>query len=118
MLSQVAQLVQTFAHHNPRATVLEISAGTGTWTGAILNALGGEDPGAPLTFSHYTFTDISTELLEEARKRFTAWGDLISYTELDIEQETQEQVARDGSIDLCYCISGPPQDQEHWSRFD
>lgn len=104
MLSQVAQLVQTFAHHNPRATVLEIGAGTG--------------PGAPLTFSHYTFTDISTELLEEARKRFTAWGDLISYTELDIEQETQEQVARDGSIDLCYCISGPPQDQEHWSRFD
>lgn len=65
VLSQIAQLLQISAHHNPRATVLEIGAGTGACTGAILNALGGGDSGAPLTFSHYTFTDISPEFLDQ-----------------------------------------------------
>lgn len=69
--SQIAQLLQISAHHNPRATVLEIGAGT-------------------------DFSGVSRPI----RKWFTAWDDLISYTELDIEQGTQEQVARDGSIDL------------------
>lgn len=98
--SQVAQLVKMFTHHNPRANVLEIGAGSGTCTGAVLKALGGGDSGAPLSFFHYTFTDMSSESFEEARTQFSAWGDLVSYQELDIEKETAAQSFRDGSFDL------------------
>ena len=98
--SQVAQLVKIFGHHNPRANVLEIGAGRGTCTGAVLKALGGGDSGAPLNFCQYTYTDISSEFLDEARKKFDAWGDLVSYNALDIEKSATEQSFKEGSFDL------------------
>lgn len=97
VLSQVAQLVQIFAHHNSRANILEIGAGTGACTASVLSTLGGGESGVALLFSHYTYTDISSELFEDARKHFSAWGDLISYTELDITIETQEPSIKDGT---------------------
>lgn len=98
--SQVAQLVRIFGHHNPRANILEIGAGSGACTGAVLRALGGGDSGRPLSFFHYTFTDISSGFFEHARKDFGAWGDLISYNELDIEKNAEEQSFREADFDL------------------
>ena len=98
--SQVAQLVKIFGHHNPRANVLEIGAGSGACTGPTLRALGGGDSGGPLNFFHYTFTDISSGYFEDARKEFDAWGDLVSYKELDIEKGAAEQSFLEGSFDL------------------
>lgn len=97
---QVAQLVKIFSHHNPRANVLEIGAGSGASTGAVLEVLGGGGSGAPLGFHHYTFTDISSERFEEVRKKFDAWGDLVSYNEFDIEESATEQSFKEGSFDL------------------
>lgn len=98
--SQVEQLVKIFVHHNPRAKVLEIGAGTGACTGAVLKALGGGDSGNPLGFSHYTFTDVSSDSFNVAKEKFGAWGDLVSYSELDIEKEPSKQSFNDGTFDL------------------
>ncbi|EMK3529660.1 acyltransferase domain-containing protein [Pseudomonas aeruginosa] len=57
---------------------LEVGAGTGATTGAVLDALGKH-------LHSYHFTDVSTFFLDEARKRFAGRGDL-AYGIFDINQ--------------------------------
>ena len=99
-LVQVGELAKRFAHLNPRAKVLEIGGGTGACTGTVLNALGGSEPGSVPRFSRYDFTDISSGFFEEAREKFQAWGDLITYQKLDVEQDLVPQGFELGSYDL------------------
>jgi NADPH:quinone reductase-like Zn-dependent oxidoreductase/SAM-dependent methyltransferase len=87
---QLAQIAKAFTREHPRARILEIGAGTGGCTGPVLTALGG-DGVTPASFDHYTFTDISSGFFQAGRERFAAWGDLISYQALNIENEPAEQ---------------------------
>lgn len=59
-------------------------------TSWILNALGGHGGNYP-QFSSYVFTDISTGFFEKAQTSFRAWGDLISYKPLNIEEDLKAQ---------------------------
>lgn len=87
---QLAQIAKAITRENPRARILEIGAGTGGCTGPVLAELGG-DGTTPARFSHYTFTDISSGFFQAARDRFAAWGDLVSYQALNVENEPAEQ---------------------------
>lgn len=87
---QAAQFVRLAAHKNPQLRVLEIGAGTGSATTWILKALGGYDNRYP-QFSSYVFTDISTGFFEKAQNKFKAWGSLISYKSLNIEEDLKAQ---------------------------
>ena len=51
-------------------------------------------------FSHYDFTDVSVNFFDEARSRFSAWGELIEYRKLDIENDIIDQGYEEGTYDL------------------
>lgn len=87
---QLAQVAKAITHEQPRARILEIGAGTGGCTGPVLTALGG-DGATPASFSRYDFTDISSGFFQAARDRFAAWGDLVSYQALNIENDPADQ---------------------------
>lgn len=55
-----------------------------------MKALGGSDNNYP-QFSSYVFTDISTGFFEKAQTKFEAWGNLISYKALNIEEDLKAQ---------------------------
>ena len=97
---QVYQIVDLFAHKNPQAKVLEIGGGTGGCTQHVLRALGGGDTDREARFSHYDFTDVSVNFFDEARNRFSAWGELVEYRKLDIESDTVSQGYDEGTYDL------------------
>ena len=102
-LAQVEKIVKLFAHQNPHGRVLEIGGGTGACTGTVLRSLGvapGGDSVDKPRFSRYDFTDVSSGFFEMAREKFGAWGNLISYTKLDIEQDPAAQSFETGSYDL------------------
>ncbi|KAK8107122.1 uncharacterized protein PG998_009135 [Apiospora kogelbergensis] len=87
---QLAQVAKAITREQPRARILEIGAGTGGCTGPVLAALGG-DGATPASFSRYDFTDISSGFFQPARDRFAAWGDLVTYQALNIENDPAEQ---------------------------
>ena len=97
---QVQKLVKLFSHKYPQAKILEIGAGTGGCTTAVLKALGGGEAGGDPQFAHYDFTDISSGFFEAAREKFNAWGSLINYQKLDVENNPAEQGFEIGSYDL------------------
>ena len=55
-----------------------------------MKALGGYGDDYP-QFSSYVFTDISTGFFEKAQTKFKAWGSLISYKQLNIEENLKAQ---------------------------
>ncbi|KAI1774978.1 putative FSP1 [Hypoxylon cercidicola] len=104
--SQLAKLMRRVIHKNPRARILEIGAGTGGGTHALLQALGNAESGGPLAESFH-FTDISSGFFEAARQKFQAWGDFLTFDKLDIEQDPAAQGFELGSYDIvvsCECL--------------
>lgn len=75
----VARVVQELAQNtDDNLLVLEVGAGTGATTGAVLQALGER-------LQTYHFTDVSTFFLDEARKRFAGHNGM-TYGIFDINQ--------------------------------
>ena len=97
---QVEKLVSLFAHKYPRAKILEIGGGTGACTKHALKALGGGDSAVDALFTRYDFTDTSSKSIEAAQEMFAAWGNLITYQKLDIEQNPGDQSFELNSYDL------------------
>ena len=67
-----------------RLRVLEVGAGTGATTAAVLGAL-------PAERTDYEFTDVSAGFLAEAERRFGAGGPSFHTRTLDIERDPAEQ---------------------------
>ncbi|HLO75719.1 MAG TPA: beta-ketoacyl synthase N-terminal-like domain-containing protein, partial [Magnetospirillum sp.] len=86
----VAAMVRNAAPRSLR--VLEVGAGTGSTTAAVLPALGD-------ACREYVFTDMSRLLLERARDRFAAY-DFLSYRVLDAERDGTAQGLDAASFDL------------------
>ncbi|KAK3300886.1 reducing type I polyketide synthase, partial [Chaetomium fimeti] len=100
--AQLAEVVGALARENPRLRILEIGGGTGGCTRPVLDHLRTLSDGGvnAAGFEHYTFTDISSGFFQAARERFGEWGDLISYTALNIEEDAGEQGFSEKSYDL------------------
>ncbi|KAK4238694.1 hypothetical protein C8A03DRAFT_14873 [Achaetomium macrosporum] len=98
--AQAGKVVQAMAAENPRMRILEIGAGTGGCTLPVLQALGGGNTGLPVQFEHYDFTDISMGFFQAAREQFGAWGEMISYQTLNIEEDPEGQNFQTGSYDV------------------
>jgi SAM-dependent methyltransferase len=71
--------------------LLEIGAGTGGTTAALLPVLRGD--------VSYTFTDIGSLFLSKARDRFSAYP-FVGYAQLDLEREPADQGFLSGSYDV------------------
>ncbi|KAI8623341.1 reducing type I polyketide synthase [Xylariaceae sp. FL1651] len=95
--SQAAELIRAIADENPQIRILEIGAGTGGATIPILNALSGKDG---QRFDSYDFTDVSAGFFQAARERFSSWGEMITFSTLDIEKDPIQQGFKPRSYDV------------------
>ncbi|KAJ5621531.1 hypothetical protein N7528_006314 [Penicillium herquei] len=88
--AQLRSLLGAVLHKNPRARILEIGAGTGAATRHAFRTFGSEEDGGSRCESWH-FTDISSGFFEAARTEFAAWGNLLKFDRLDIEQSPEAQ---------------------------
>ena len=81
----VRAITQAVAAESPSRTVniLEVGAGTGGTTAAVL-------PGLPADRTAYWFTDVSDFFLARAKRKFSAYP-FVRYGLLDFEKDPQEQ---------------------------
>ncbi|KAI1358638.1 hypothetical protein F5Y08DRAFT_321392, partial [Xylaria arbuscula] len=80
----LARLTAQIAMRYPDIHILEAGAGTGAATESILSSIGN-------SFSSYTFTDISAELLHKAEKRFENLSSRMLFKAFNIEKPAAEQ---------------------------
>ncbi|KAK0664508.1 hypothetical protein QBC41DRAFT_380647 [Cercophora samala] len=80
----LGRMVKQLAHRYPRMNFIEIGAGTGSSTQAVLDALGN-------AYASYTFTDISSGFFEKAADRFHNAGDKMIFKTLDVEKPVADQ---------------------------
>ena len=95
--SDYTELLDLMAHWKPNMKVLEIGAGTGSFTSTVLphlkSAYGGR-----MYFS-YTYTDVSSGFFAAAKERFKSYGRM-EYAVLDISEDVAAQGFELGSFDL------------------
>ena len=97
---QAKTIATLFAHKVPRARVLEIGAGTGGCTTAVLQALAETGTTESPALEFYDFTDVSSGFFEAARAKFASWGGMINYRRFDVEIDPSSQGFEDGTYDL------------------
>ncbi|TLD18611.1 hypothetical protein PspLS_10350 [Pyricularia sp. CBS 133598] len=91
--SYMAAFAGQLAHRYPHMKVLEIGAGTGGATKAVLKDVGDQ-------FSTYDFTDISGGFFPKASTVFAPYKSKMNFKVLDIEKDPLEQGFKQGSYDL------------------
>ncbi|KAK2003782.1 putative polyketide synthetase [Colletotrichum falcatum] len=91
--SYLAACAGQIAHRYPHMKVLEIGAGTGGATKAVLKDVGDQ-------FSRYDFTDISGGFFEKASSVFSSYKPNMNFRVLDIEKDPSAQGFEEGSYDL------------------
>ena len=99
---QLAQIAEQLAINRPGAHVLELGAGTGAATRAVLEAFGARHgvDGARTVLGQYDFTDTSTGFFDAVAQKLVPWSDLLSFKQLDIEKDLEEQHFAPASYDL------------------
>lgn len=80
----LARLIKQMTHRYPHLNVLEIGAGTGGSTKAIMSTVGD-------SFSSYTYTDISSGFFPAAQEIFTEQSSRMTYKVLDIGKNPSDQ---------------------------
>ncbi|KAF9883689.1 hypothetical protein FE257_003073 [Aspergillus nanangensis] len=93
------------SHSNPTLRVLEIGAGTGSATRAVLNHL--KSTTADPLYARYVFSDISADCLVRARERFQQ-EDNFECVALDICSDPVEQGFEPTSFDLVVVSNAIP----------
>ncbi|KGO65245.1 Acyl transferase/acyl hydrolase/lysophospholipase [Penicillium italicum] len=91
--SFLAQMMQQVTHRYPHTKILEIGAGTGGATKAVLEAIGN-------SFSSYTYTDVSAGFFENAANLFRAYSDKMIFKVLDVENAPVTQGFEAHSYDV------------------
>ncbi|KAI2791888.1 Hybrid PKS-NRPS synthetase lepA [Penicillium oxalicum] len=82
--SGLRNVMEQISNKYPQAKYLEIGAGTGSASHAILSSIG-------TTFDNYTYTDISTGFFENAAKRFAQFSHKMVFKTLDVEKDVVAQ---------------------------
>ncbi|KAI8962427.1 hypothetical protein F5Y11DRAFT_365984 [Daldinia sp. FL1419] len=80
----LGRMLKQLGHRYPRMNLIEIGAGTGSSTQAVLDMLDGE-------YTSYTFTDISSGFFEDAAARFRKERSKVIFKTLDIEKSPADQ---------------------------
>lgn len=86
-------LVKQIAHRFPYMNILEIGAGTGSATEAVIKSVGH-------SYASYTYTDISDSFFPEASKIFADHSNGFVYKVLDATKDVAEQGFVEGGYDL------------------
>ncbi|KAJ4361125.1 uncharacterized protein N0V89_001694 [Didymosphaeria variabile] len=91
----LARTVKQITHRYPHMKILEIGAGTGGATKAILDMVGD-------SFSSYTFTDISAGFFLRAQEQFSSFpsSSRLAYKVLDISKDPLQQGYAEKAYDL------------------
>lgn len=99
--------------HKSVLKILEVGAGTGSTTTAVLSALSSPDPCAA-RFGQYDFTDISPSFFAAAQERYAAHSGRMRFKVFDVEWDPEEQGFEPGSYDVviagAVCFSGALRD--------
>ena len=89
------------AHKNPTMKILEIGAGTGSFTSHILAPLlRSENKEDEARLSQYDYTDISESFLENARNKFASMKSYMNFGLLNIENSPGNQGYGLGTYDM------------------
>ncbi|KAH7370426.1 hypothetical protein BKA65DRAFT_387250 [Rhexocercosporidium sp. MPI-PUGE-AT-0058] len=88
-----AAIVKQLAHQYPHMKIVEVGAGTGGTTRAVLDALGNQ-------YASYTYTDISTGFFENARTVFSQHSSKLAFKTLNIENSPVDQGFTEGTFDM------------------
>jgi hypothetical protein len=96
---RLAAYMDLVAHKNSDLKILEVGAGTGSTTTAVLDVLSSPSLQAP-RFSHYDFTDISPSFFADASERYAAHTGRIGFKVFDVERDPEEQGFEPGSYDV------------------
>lgn len=98
--AQVERLSELLGHQNPAAKILEIGAGTGSATRAVLAGLGRAHAAGSPNFARYDFTDVSPGFFDAAREKFADSVDRMTFRRLDIELDPASQSFECGTYDV------------------
>lgn len=80
------------SHENPRLRILEVGAGTGSFTRHILSTLQAlENENGGTSFAEYIFTDISTSFFSNAQVQFKEHLDRMSFKSWNLEHDPGDE---------------------------
>lgn len=96
---RLASYMDLVAHKNSDLKILEVGAGTGSTTTAVLDVLSQPSLQAP-RFSHYDFTDISPSFFADAQDRYAAYSGRMGFKVFDVERDPEEQGFEPASYDV------------------
>ncbi|TGJ81386.1 hypothetical protein E0Z10_g7369 [Xylaria hypoxylon] len=98
---RLQRLITLASHENSQLRILEVGAGTGGMTSHVLSTLIGlERQTGGLSFSNYTYTDVSPTFFENARARWHGVSERMMFKTFDLEQAVEDQGFELGSYDL------------------
>ncbi|CAJ0553155.1 Ff.00g116670.m01.CDS01 [Fusarium sp. VM40] len=89
----IAKMARQISHRYPHMKVLEVGAGTGGSTQAILPMLGS-------SFTSYTYTDVSSGFFDSAKAKFHEYADRMDFKVFDMSKHPKDQRFEQGSYDL------------------
>ncbi|KAJ4351221.1 Polyketide synthase 19 [Didymosphaeria variabile] len=89
----IEAMVKQLSHQYPRMRIVEVGAGTGGTTRAVLDGLENR-------YASYTYTDISTGFFENARTVFSQQGSKLAFKTLNIENDPADQGFTPGTFDM------------------
>lgn len=90
-----ATYIAQLAHRYPRLNIVDVGAGSGGTSGAILKALQEQQ----LTVGSYNYTDISPDFLDRARE-IHGHHKNVTFKKLDIDKDPASQGFADGTYDV------------------
>ncbi|RYP15361.1 hypothetical protein DL765_005752 [Monosporascus sp. GIB2] len=114
--SEYSGFLDLVAHRKPSLKVLEIGAGTGGTTAAVLPAL--RSTYGERMYLSYTYSDVSSGFFPAARDRFKNYA-AIDFAVLDISKDPLEQGFKEGDFDLviaCNVLHATPNINESLSH--
>ena len=105
-MRSLPRYLDLLGHKYPDMKILEIGAGTGGLTAALLEELGGDvDNNFTPRFATFDFTDVAPSFLPEVADRFRTWSNRMTFKTLDIDNDPCQQGFQKNSYDLVFAAS-------------